>query len=241
MRTSLTLVLLAMEILCGQVAQARAAGKPAAETGTLIATVLGNPIALEQITPVEAPLQQKQLPEEAYQAWLRANRTNLLHFKISAEVLRDYAIREKLRPGDDEIDAILREGMRKYGIGKNSDRESQKQLAIELFWVRAQANDWKVAKALYERFGGRVALSSFGACTAIDGRRAVIRDYAAAGKIKFHDPQWERAFWEKNKDDHVLTVTLRPEAVAAFFAIPPWEPWLQRKAAAQAKDKDKAK
>ena len=241
MRAFVAIVLLAASVLCGQVAPSPAADKAQDGKRQPVATVLRKTIYLDEITPAEAPVKEKELSPDAYQRWLHAYRAKLLHDKIWAEVMRDYAIRERLYLSFEDLDAILAKGLPNRGEDKNAGRDAQKQFAIERFWLYGVANDWKVAKALYQRYGGRVAVSQFGACTAIDGRNAVLKDYAVAGKIVFHNADWQQAFWDKNADNHVLLVTLLPGEVAKHFKVPPWEEWIRKKAASKDGRKDAAK
>ncbi len=251
MRAFVAMVLLAAAVLCGQVAPSPAADKAQDGKRQPVATVLGKTICLDEITPAEAPVKEKELSPDAYQRWLHAYRTDLLHGKIWAEVMHDYAVRERLYLSFEDLDAILARGLPNQPSAKdivrdlsredkNTGRDARQQLG-ERFSLYGAANDWKVAKALYERYGGRVAISQFGACTAIDGRNAVLKDYAAAKKIVFHNADWQQAFWDKNADNHVLLVTLPPGEVANYFKVPPWEEWIGKKAASKDGRKDAAK
>jgi hypothetical protein len=185
----------------------------------LVATVLGKPIRLKDITPSEAPEKQKQLSESDYKQWLRTYRARWLLSRISGEVLEDYAVRENLNPSNEEIKARIAEVASKPG----GNVEADKKLALRIAWVEASAREWRTAKALYDKYGGRVAISSFGGCTSFEGRNVVLKAYAAAGNIKFHDADIELAFWEKAKDERVLDVTLPKERVGEYFVVTPWE------------------
>lgn len=82
------------------------------------------------------------------------------------------------------------------------------------------------AKALHEKYGGRIALSSFGGWIAIEGRKALLKEYAVAGKIQFHDPELEQLFWQGIENPAVLDVNVSdPKRIASHFASPPWEGW----------------
>ena len=101
---------------------------------------------------------------------------------------------------------------------------------MNLFSLSA-AVEWSTAKALYEKHGGRVAFSSFGGCISIDGRNALLKEYAAAGKIQFQDPEIEKEFWAGTENPAVLDVTVSdPKRLTGRFATPPWEGWGARTA-----------
>lgn len=194
----------------------------------LVATLFDKPIYLDQLTPSEAAEKQRQLPERKYQQWLLTSRSQSLFSKVCAQALHEYAVREKLKPSDDEIDTLISAAVKKHVAETQADAEAQRKLAMQAFWVRASSRDWRTAKALYEKYGGKVAISSFGACQSFEGRNAVLKDYTAAGHIQFHDAYIERAFWEKSKDERIQDVTLQPDRVAQHFALPPWERWIER-------------
>jgi hypothetical protein len=74
-----------------------------------------------------------------------------------------------------------------------------------------------------------------------EGRNAVLKEYSAAGDIKFHDAELERAFWEKTRDERFSDVTLPLERVAQHFAVSPWERWIAEQAQKHAETEDKPK
>jgi len=109
--------------------------------------------------------------------------------------------------------------------------EGMQQMGIAMMWGTASAGDWVRAKALHEKYGGPIAISSFGACIAIKGRNALLKEYAAAGKIQFHDPEIEKLFWEGTNHPAVLDVTIRdPKRIAKRFEKSPWQGWGARTA-----------
>lgn len=54
---------------------------------------------------------------------------------------------------------------------------------------------FKVYKAVYERYGGKVAATAFGLYP-IEARRKLIEEYIAAGDIRFVDADFELQFWK---------------------------------------------
>ena len=235
----LVTVLLGSHVLFGHVRELSADETIPAEKRKLVVTVLDKPIYLDQITPSEAAAKRKELSDADYQRWLREYRAGRLVSSVSGRVLKEYAIREKLKPSDEEIDALIAAAERKQAENVEGDKEARQKLALQAFWVRGSSYEWRTAKALHEKYGGSVAISSFGACTSFEGRNAIFKDYADAGDIKFHDADLERAFWEKTKDERIQDVTLRPERVAEHFAVAPWERWIRESAQVETDRKDK--
>ncbi len=212
------------------------------EERELVATVLGKPFY--HFTPADAAAKRKELPKREYERWLREYRAQHFLSHITGRVLSDYAIRQKLRPSDDEIDALITAAARKYAGNFKEDKKSKQELqklGVRIFWLRASSHEWRTAKALHEKHGGRVGISSFGGHMSFEGRNAVLKEYSAAGDIKFHDAALERAFWEKTQDERFSDVTLSPESVAQHFAVSPWERWIAEQTQKDAEMKDKLK
>jgi hypothetical protein len=232
-------LLVGCHVLFGQVGQLSADEEAPAEKRELVATVLGKPIY--QFTPADAAKKRKELSGLDYERWLREDRAQHFLSHITGRVLNEYSIREKLSPSDDEIDALITAAARKYAGNFKADKESQQELGVRIFWLRGSSHEWRTAKALHEKYGGRVGISSFGGHMSFEGRNAVLKEYSAAGDIKFHDAELERAFWEKTLDERFSDVTLSPEHVAQHFAVSPWERWIAEQARKEVEMKDKPK
>jgi hypothetical protein len=229
-------------VLFGHAADLSADEETPTESRELVATVLGKPIY--QFTPADAAMKRIELSTLDYARWLREYRAQHFLSHITGRVLSDYAIRQKLRPSDDEIDALIAAAARKYAGNFKEDKNSKQELpelGVRIFWLRGSSHEWRTAKALHEKYGGRVGISSFGGHMSFEGRNAVLKEYSAAGDIKFHDAELERAFWEKTQDERFSDVTLSPERVAQHFAVSPWERWIEEQARKDAEMKDKPK
>lgn len=226
-------------VLFAHVGELSADEKAPAQKRELVATVLGKPIY--QFTPADAAIKRKELPGLDYERWLREYRAQHFLSHITGRVLNEYSIREKLSPSDDEIDALIAAAARKYAGNFKADKESQQELGVRIFFLRGSSHEWRTAKALYEKYGGRVGISFFGGHMSFEGRNAVLKDYSAAGDIKFHDAELERAFWEKTLDERFSDVTLSPERVEQHFAVSPWERWIAEQARKDVEMKDKPK
>ncbi len=217
-------ILCSVPLLLALIGVLNAEDQPAAKR-ELAVTLLEKPIYLDQITPSEAATKEKELSKPDYERWLRACRANFLLMNVSGRVMKDYTVREKLSPSDEEIIALVKKASERSPDYEATDKEAQRRLAIQRVWLWGASCDWRTAKALHAKYGGRVGISSFGACTAFEGRNAVLKEYAKRGDLKFHDADLERAFWEKTRDEKFSDVILQPDRVAQHFAIPPWERW----------------
>ena len=228
-----------VHVLFGHATDLSADQEASAERRELVATVLGTPIY--QFTPADAAMKRKELSGLDYERWLREYRAQHFLSHITGRVLSDYAIREKLSPSDDEIEAVIAATVRKYPGNFRTDEKSLKDLGWRIFCLRASSSEWRTAKALHQKYGGRVGISSFGGHMSFEGRNAVLKVYSAAGDITFHDAELERAFWEKTRDERFSDVTLPLERVAQHFAVSPWERWIAEQAQKHVETEDKPK
>jgi hypothetical protein len=114
-----------------------------------------------------------------------------------------------------DVDATLRaQGVKPAGTDTEEDREARRQVAV--LFVRA----WKIQRALYERFGGRVGFQQ-GGPEALDAMRTLAEAAQARGDLVFHDPGLEAAFWRYFRDD-AIHMFYGPAQAARVFERPPW-------------------
>ena len=136
-----------------------------------------------------------------------------------------YVESENIAITDDERQIIARLIERK--LESKKDKPSDDSLTPEqrksgmIGWRCASLMDWKVCKALYEKYGGRVGFGSLGAWTAFDGQNKLIREHVNAGDIKFHNEQIEEAFWQHTKIDNFSDAYPKGEYLQKLLASPP--------------------
>jgi hypothetical protein len=118
-----------------------------------------------------------------------------------------------------DVDAALRaDGITPARIDTEEDRAAREQIAV--LFVR----DWKIARALFERHGGRVGFQQ-GGPEPLDALRVLAEAAQARGDLVFSDPALEAAFWRYFRTDSIHHFYLPAEA-ARVFERPPW--WGQR-------------
>jgi hypothetical protein len=193
---------------------------------TLIAIVFHEPLYLEQFTPAEAELKRKELPPADFNKWLIENRAARLYDFVWAAVRSRYIEREKIAVSEKEFVA-LRESVEQIlksrpGSPDDSPFPSLEDSGIANAWLRAVLIDWKICKSLYERYGGRVGTGSLGACIALDGQHALLREHHEAGDIQFHNADIEAVFWKYAQREHFADTYPTGEQLRALLATPPY-------------------
>ncbi len=75
---------------------------------TLVATVFGEPLYLEALTPAEAETQRKELPPQQFKQWLSGYQAARIYDKFGASYVADTQEREKINVSDEELAALTK-------------------------------------------------------------------------------------------------------------------------------------
>lgn len=193
---------------------------------TLVVTVFGESLYLEQMTPAEIEVQRKELSRDKFEKWLHDYRVARTYEKLWAAVSRRYVEQEKLDVSKEELDAIVESVehnlLSLQGGPDGSPLPAKEQRGIAVAVTRASLMDWKVCKSLYERYGGRVGIGSLGAWIAQDGQNALLKEHLHAGDIKFHHTEMETAFWKYAQREHFADAYPKGEQLQQLLAKPPY-------------------
>jgi len=174
-----------------------------ADAGPAVATVLGEAVRATD-------------PEEAQAV-------------ILTRLFDRYAAEQGIEAADAEIDTFvenLRRGMAKEGLGSEEGLTPEEVAEVEAGrrnMARALIRQWKLNKALYEQYGGRIIYQQFGP-EPLDAYRRFLEERQAAGAFSIQDPALEERFWRYFRDDAIHTF-MEPGGAdeARAFATPPWE------------------
>lgn len=144
-------------------------------------------------------------------------------------LFRHFAATNGLVAEDEEISASIarsRERMRALGLNADADLTPEEATEVEAMRRRIAASmilRWKINRALFERYGGRIIFQQFGP-EPIDAYRSWLREREAAGDVALCDAELEAYFWRYFEDDsmHSFFEDGSDEAARAF-SVPPWE------------------
>jgi hypothetical protein len=149
---------------------------------------------------------------------------------ILTALLEQYAKEQGIRAEPAEIDALLekmRRDMAESGDVAAADDLTPDERAEVDAMLRDTAGDiirqWKINKALYEQYGGRIIYQQLGP-EPLDAYREFLRQREADGAFVIRDPAIETSFWRYFTDDSIhdfMTPGSADEARA--FTTPPWE------------------
>jgi hypothetical protein len=117
-----------------------------------------------------------------------------------------------------QVDAALeRDGIRKAGPSTSEEVAARERIAA------AFIRQWKINRALHERYGGRIAYQQ-GGPEPVDAWRRFLEDSRAQGDFKLADASLEAAFWRYFNDSQIHSF-YPPGSVAEAQALrtPPWQ------------------
>ena len=149
---------------------------------------------------------------------------------ILTPLLDQYAAERGIRAEPEEIDALLekmRRDMAESGDVAAADDLTPEERAEVDAMLHGTAGgivrQWKINKALYEQYGGRIIYQQLGP-EPIDAYGQFLRQREADGAFAIRDQALETSFWRYFTDDSIhdfMTPGSADEARA--FTTPPWE------------------
>jgi hypothetical protein len=149
---------------------------------------------------------------------------------IITRLLEQYAREQGIRAEPAETDALqakMHADMAASGLATEGDLTPEEKAevdAMRLEMARDIIRQWKINKALYEQYGGRIIRQQLGP-EPIDAYREFLRQREADGAFAIRDQALARSFWRYFTDDSMhdfMTAGGADEAQA--FTTPPWEP-----------------
>ncbi|HWM94364.1 MAG TPA: hypothetical protein VN493_26650 [Thermoanaerobaculia bacterium] len=90
-------------------------------------------------------------------------------------------------------------------------------------FVSGLVQNWKVQRSLFNRYGGRVLVSSFGFNIAIDALKQFLREEETRGSFEIYDPALRTAFWTAVADETWADGVTSGPGAEKLFATPPWQ------------------
>ena len=84
--------------------------------------------------------------------------------------------------------------------------------------------EWKIYKALYEKYGGRVIFQQLG-CNPIGAIEAFAREQQKNGNLKIFDPKYAEQFWAELSFPEISRnkrISLNKKEVDEYYSKPWW-------------------
>ena len=180
----------------------------------------GSIIEFEPLPPLAAVVLGEQI---------RTDNAAEMQAMVLARLMDDYADRHDIDTTDAEIDAWvanLRRGMQAEGL--TGEEELTGEEADELARLRRQMGksmiqQWKINRALYQQYGGRIIFQQFGP-EPLDAYRQFLRKQSEAGAFSIENSLFEDEFWRYFTDNSIHSFMQQGSTEEArAFEVPPWE------------------
>jgi hypothetical protein len=149
---------------------------------------------------------------------------------IVTRLLDQYAEERGIRAEPTEVDALLekmRRDMATSGLAAEEDLTSKEKAEVDAMqreMARGIIRQWKINKALYEQYGGRIIYQQLGP-EPLDAYRQFLHKREADGAFAIRDQALEASFWRYFTDDSIHDFMVPGGAdEARAFTTPPWEP-----------------
>ena len=170
--------------------------------------------------PLEAgPVAARVLGNE-----VRTDDAEELRYLIMQPLVERYSAEKGIEVTPAETEAYVRSVqafLEKEGIAR--EPESAEDAAARREIGAAFVRQWKVNRALYEQYGGRIIFQQ-GGPEPLDAYRRFLEESQARGDFEILDKDLEEAFWKYFRDDSIHSFFepgSKDEAQA--FGTPPWE------------------
>lgn len=192
------------------------------------ATLLGKEIDLNAIVySTQVDEQRNKLSQAEFEKWLHEHHVYRLFDVVKFQVTQDWIAREKSSPTDQELDQLIQTGVQQHPEKFDfQTEEGRRNGGLKLALLAGVSKGYRTARALWQRYGGRVGISSFGAYESFEGRNAVLMEYIERGDLKFANDELKHGFLKRMEDTRVQDVLLSIERTREMFDEPaPWERW----------------
>ena len=194
------------------------------EDGHLFLATMADGSIIEFVPADTTPAVASVLGEE-----IRSADADEVKSTILTVLLDQYAAERGIAAEPAEVDAFveeMRRGMAERGL--DSESELTPAEAAEAEAMRRQMGEalilqWKINKALYEQYGGRIIYQQLGP-EPLDAYRRFLEEEQADGAFVIRDPGIRKDFWRYFTDDSIHSF-MEPGSAdeKRAFTTPPWE------------------
>jgi hypothetical protein len=148
---------------------------------------------------------------------------------IITRLFERYAAQHGIQAEEPKIDAWvenMRRGMQAAGLTADEGLTPEEAAEVETMrrdMARSIIRQWKLNRALYKQYGGRIIFQQFGP-EPLDAYRRFLEERENAGDFRIEEQPFEKEFWRDFTDDSIHTFFEQgSEEEAMAFEVPPWE------------------
>lgn len=194
---------------------------PSADAPVVVARILDHEIyASDLIIEGEEEHLRKTMEPEDFERWQRTHRVSSLWSKVSTRALQRWADENGVVVPEQQVEELAQRMLDvRSQRGEQADERvapDEKDKAMTTIFARAIVTDRTIARALYEKYGGRVAFGSLGGCTSVEGTEAVLQQLRENGQLIIFDELLSKQFWQWASEPHGDVVREGKEAAEQF-------------------------
>jgi len=146
---------------------------------------------------------------------------------ILSRLFDQYAEQNGIKATEEEIATFIdnmKRGVKEKGLAAEAEltpAEAAQVDAMRRDMGRSMIRQWKINKALYREYGGRVIYQQFGP-EPLDAYREYLEAQQREGTFVIHEMAFEDEFWSDFSDDSKHSFFERGTEASAF-EVPTWE------------------
>ena len=159
---------------------------------------------------------------------IRTNNAEELQHVILSRLFGHYATANNLKATDEEVDKYVERMRYRMAADPNltamnslTREEASQAEVMRREMGRALISQWKLNRALYQQYGGRVIYQQLGP-EPLDAYRQYLEERLANGDFTIHEKVFEKDFWHYFNDDSIHSF-YKEGSEAEAFNSPPWQ------------------
>ena len=191
--------------------------------GHLFLATMADGSIIEFEPSLAAPLAAAVLGEE-----VRTSDAGEMQQIIIARLFDQYSADHGIEAAESEISSFVEKLQRVLEGDENltadddlTTEEAEQVDAMRREMARSMIRQWKLSRALYKQYGGRIIYQQFGP-EPLDAYRQYLEERQAAGDFSIIEPAFVDEFWRYFTDDSIHSF-FEPGTEASAFVLPPWE------------------
>ena len=176
-----------------------------------------------EFEPIDLPLVATVLDEE-----IRSDDPGEMQQIVLTRLFDRYAEEQGIEVTEAEVDAFvdsMQRGMRARGLTAEDEltpEEAAQVAQMRRDLGRSMIRQWKLNRALYHQYGGRIIFQQLGP-EPLDAYREYLEERQAADDFTIHEKALEDEFWRYFTSDSMHDFYVRgSEEEAQAFSNPPW-------------------
>lgn len=161
-----------------------------AHTNRIVAVVNSREILQAELLPSDTMVakEKSELSPKEFEKWRKSFPVERLVTLIKTPIIEQYKKDNKLAATDAELAAYL--------VRSSQGEQMLRSQAGKKFFTGI-VESRKVGKSLFEKYGGRVSISSFGFVVPIDAEAKLLREKMNQKIFSIRDEELAEAFWAK--------------------------------------------